>query len=277
VIDGAAPVFFWISKLAWMVISPGNLLVLLVLAGWICLGFKWHMLGRRLISLAALLMLLIAFLPLGEWLIAPLEKRFPTNPPLPEQVDGIIVLGGSVDPYLSSLWQQPQLNGSADRLAAFLDLSARYPTARQVFTGGSGSLTQQEFKEASIANDVFYQLGYVNHAVIFESESRNTYENAVNSKELLQPQPGETWILITSASHMPRSMAVFCAQDWRVLPYPVDHSSQPGNLLRIEFSMLEHLSQLDLALKEWVGLVAYRFSGRTERLLPAVDAQCANS
>ena len=119
------------------------------------------------------------------------------------------------------------------------------------------------------------QVGLAERAIIFESESRNTSENARNSKELITPGNNENWLLITSAFHMPRSIGVFCQEQWIVQPYPVDHYSQKGNLLRVDFSFGENLSVLGVAIREWVGLVAYRISGRTDRLLPGIDNNCA--
>jgi len=265
-------IFFWASKIVWMVITPGSLIMLLAVGGWLCLAFNWQRAGRRLVSLAALLLVLIAFLPMGEWLIAPLENRFETNPTLPAQIDGIIVLGGAINPYYTELWEQPQIGGAAERLTAFIDLGNRYPNAKLLFTGGSGSLLRQDFKEADVVDQVFYQLGYVNHRVQFESQSRNTYENAQYSKEMLQPKPGETWLLVTSAFHMPRSVGVFCGQGWPVIPYPVDHIHRRNQLWRVELSVTGHLSDLETAIREWVGLVAYRVTGRTSDLLPSLTS-----
>lgn len=261
-------VFFWLSKLVWAVITPGSLIMLLALAGWLCLVLNRQRLGRNLVSGAALLLLLIGFLPLGEWLIAPLENNLETNPILPAQVDGIVVLGGAVDAYASDLWGQPQIGGAAERLTAFLDLANRYPGASLIFSGGSGSLMRQDYKEADVVDQVFYQLGYVNHRVQFERESRNTFENALNSKSMANPQPGQNWILVTSASHMPRAVGVFCALDWPVVPYPVDHVHRRNQLLRVELSLTSHLGVLERAIYEWVGLLTYRFTGRAASLLP---------
>ncbi|MFM1897339.1 MAG: hypothetical protein RLZZ385_2413 [Pseudomonadota bacterium] len=260
--------FFIASKLVWAVLSPASLILLLVVGGWFCLLVGWQKKGRGLISLAALLLVLIGFLPVGEWVMAPLEGRFPSNPALPPNVAGVIVLGGTIDPLKTELWGQPQLGEAAERITAFLDLAARYPTARHLYTGGSGSLVNQDYKEADVADQVFYQLGFVNHGVVFENQSRNTFENAQFSKELMVPQPGETWILITSAFHMPRAVGVFCAQQWPVLAYPVDHRTRRGDLWRVEFKVLEHLDDLDGAIREWVGLLAYRLTGKTAALLP---------
>ncbi len=268
-------VFFVASKVIWAIISPDGLIVLLGVAAWLTLVFGWQKFSRRLLSLCALLLLVIGFLPVGEWLIAPLENRFAANAALPAQADGIIVLGGAIAPYHSAAWGQPELGSGADRIANFLYLANLYPSAQLVFTGGSGSVTQQEFKETEAARILFDQLGMADRAIIYESESRNTVENAENSKALLTPGPEEEWVLITSAFHMPRAIGVFCQQDWVVTPYPVDHYSKKGDLLRIEFSFSGNLGQLVSAMREWVGLITYRVTGKTSQLLPGDGNYCA--
>lgn len=266
--------FFLASKIFWALLSPDSLIVILGVSAWIAAILKWQRISRSLLATCALLLVLIGFFPVGEWLIAPLENRFTTNAALPSEVDGIVVLGGTILPRMSNIWQQPEVNGAAERLTNLLYLARLYPNAQLVFTGGSGSVTEQEFKEAEMAQILFDQLGLAERAIIFESESRNTSENAINSKRLVTPESDENWLLITSAYHMPRSIGVFCQQQWIVQPYPVDHYSQPGNLLRLDFLFSENLSVLKTAVREWVGLVAYRISGRTDRLLPGIDNIC---
>ena len=267
-------VFFIASKVVWAIISPDSLIVLLGVAAWLALMLGWLKISRRLLSLCALLLLVIGFLPVGEWLIAPLENRFAANAALPIRADGIIVLGGAIAPYNSNAWGQPELGAGADRLTNFLYLAKLYPAAQLVFTGGSGSLTEQEFKEAEFAQILFDQLGMTDRAIIYESESRNTVENAENSKALLSPGPDEEWVLITSAFHMPRSVGIFCQQDWIVTPYPVDHYSKKGNLLRLEFAFANNLGVLASAVREWIGLIAYRVTGRTSQFLPGDGNYC---
>ena len=267
-------VFLLASKIIWALISPDSLIVILGVSAWVTGMLKWQRTSRSLLASCALLLALVGFFPVGEWLIAPLENRFTTNAALPSEVDGIIVLGGAILPRLSNLWQQPEINDTADRLANFLYLARLYPNAQLVFTGGSGAVTQQEFKEAEMAQILFDQLGLAERAIIFESESRNTSENARHSKELVTPENDENWLLITSAYHMPRSIGVFCQEQWIVQPYPVDHYSQKGDLLRLDFSFSENLAILKTAIREWVGVVAYRISGRTDRLLPGIDNNC---
>jgi len=210
----------------------------------------------------------VALFPVGEWLLYPLEIRFSANPKLPDRIDGIIVLSGSENAVLSNLWHQVELLDSAEHEIAFLELARRYPHAKLVFTGGSGSMTHQDAKAADVAETLSYKLGFDPSRVTFERNSRNTFENAVLSKELVRPDPGQTWILVTTAWHMPRSVGIFCKAGWPVIPYPVDHWTKPGKLLRIDLNLSGHLRDLVIGVREWVGLLAYHVSGKTAVLFP---------
>jgi uncharacterized SAM-binding protein YcdF (DUF218 family) len=263
--------FFISSKLIWTLISPASLLLITGVGAWAAAVAGWHQLARRLGSVLALLAIIISFLPVGEWLLAPLENRFPTNVALPANATGIIVLGGSTSPVLTATWNQPELNESAERLTSFAYLSDLYPNAQLVFSGGNGSINRQDYPETESAQILFSQLGLSDKAVIYESQSRNTTENARNSKRLVQPKVEDDWILITSAYHMPRSVGVFCKNAWPVTPYPVDHHSETGNLLRINYDFTSNLAGLSIALREWVGLFAYRLTGQTGQLLPSTS------
>ncbi len=110
--------------------------------------------------------------------------------------------------------------------------------------------------------------GIAPERVILEERSRSTHENAVYAKELIQPAQGATWILITSAYHMPRAVASFDAAGWPVIPYPVDYKIDPQTGLRANFNVLDGLSAASLAGKEWAGLVGYRLMGWTRQLFP---------
>ena len=176
---------FVISKVAWAIISPDSLIVILGVGSWLALMLGWHRLSRRLLSLCALLLIVISALPVGEWLIAPLENRFQANAALPANADGIIVLSGAIDPVRSDVWGQVEFGSAGERLTAFRYLAEVYPSAQLVFTGGTGSLTSQEYKAADYARFLFEQLALGERAILYESESRNTVENAANSKALV--------------------------------------------------------------------------------------------
>jgi uncharacterized SAM-binding protein YcdF (DUF218 family) len=266
--------FFIISTLAWILVSPGNFIVLLGVGAWLSLMAGWQKVSRRLLSVCSLLLLSIGFLPVGEWLIAPLENRFMVKAAPPVDADGVIVLGGAISPLLSHLWNQVELVSGAERVTDFIYLARLYPEAQLVFTGGSGELMQQEHREAEYARDLFNRFGVTDRPILFESDSRNTFENARNSKQLVSPDSGENWILVTSAFHMPRAVGVFCGQGWPVTPWPVDHKSRKGDLLRFDFNFSRNVSTLRTAVREWVGLLAYRFTGRSSHFLPGDGNHC---
>jgi len=267
-------VFFLASKIIWAIISPDSLIVILGVAAWLGLLFGWQKFSRRLLSFCAFLLIIIGFLPVGEWLISPLENRFNANAALPQEVNGIVVLSGAISPYQSEAWNQVEFGTAAERLTNFVYLAKLYPNAQLVFTGGTGSVTEQEFKAADYAGYLFDQLSLTDRVIVFERESRNTYENAVNSKELVSPAADENWVLISSAFHMPRSIGIFCQLDWPMIPYPVDHYSRKDDLYRVEFSFAENLGTLGTAIREWVGLTVYRFTGRTAQFLPGQNNYC---
>ena len=261
--------FFWLSKLAWFVIAPESLLLLLIVAAWLLALRGAHKWSKRVLSVAVTAMLILAFLPVGEWVLYPLEARFQVNPPLPPKVHGIIVLGGPEDAFKSSVWDQVEVNDAAERFLASITLARRFPEAKLVFTSGSGSLTNQQLKGAQVAKRLYAEQGLDVSRILFESESRNTSENATLSKVLAKPAPGETWVLVTSAFHMPRSVGIFCKTGWVVHAFPIDHRTVKGHLLRIDTGLLGTLNNLSVGIREWVGLAAYFATGRTAALLPS--------
>ena len=261
-------IFFYLSKLVWMVTTPDNLLLILLL---IVLTLLWrgkNRLAKGILGFVVGILLILALFPIGEWILYPLEIRFPENPVLPQKVDGVIVLGGTENAILSTKWHQVELGDATERLLAFETLARRYPDAKLVFSGGSGSMVYQGYKGADVAKMVFEQQEMNVSHVTFESESRNTYENAVFSKALVKPVSGENWILITSAFHMPRSLGIFCRAGWPMIPYPVDHYTWPGNLFRVGLDLADHLRILSMGIKEWLGLITYYVAGKTATFFP---------
>lgn len=256
--------FFTLSKVLWWVTEPANALMLLLGLGVGLLWTRWRRLGRILVTATAVLVLLIAVLPIGAASLALLEDRFPVIDEPPAKVDGIIVLGGVVDPYITAGWGQISIDGEAERITEFVNLAGRFPEARLVFAGGSGRLLRQGLKEADTALELIVQLGIETDRVEIESQSRNTHENAVYAKDMINPAPGESWILITSAFHMSRSVGCFRQAGWPVIPYPVDFKLEKGEGLRLSFSLGDGLDMLGTALHEWLGLTFYWLTGRTD-------------
>ncbi len=216
---------FAFSKLAWMLIQPDLIIFALIVIGGALLWTRWTRAGRRLATLGAILLLLVAATPLDDWLYAPLENRFPPVHSPPPHVDGIIALGGAVDPIASARHGMPSLNEEAERMTTFVKLARLYPAAKLVFTSGSAAVFGEKQREADAAKQLFADLGLDTSKIIFERDSRNTYENAIFSEKLAKPKPGEVWILVTSAWHMPRAVGIFRQAGWPVLAWPVAYKT----------------------------------------------------
>ena len=260
---------FLLSKLAWVVLAPGNFLALMLTAGVLWLFLSHGRRGVSLVAVSALGFLAILLLPVGDWLISPLESRFPV-PALPERVDGIVILGGAVDTMVSAARGHVELNNAGSRMVDAAALARRYPTARVVLTGGDNNVVgNSALSEAEVMKAFFVAEGIDPARIILESKSRTTFENAVFTYALAQPKAGETWILVTSAEHMPRSVGCFRRQGWTVLPYPVDFQTAGNGSFHWELSLAVHLALANMAMREWVGLVGYRLAGRTDALFPA--------
>lgn len=260
--------FFWISKIGWLLIAPDNFLILCLLLGAVCLVLNRAFFAKLFLLPSIFVIALVAICPVGEWLLHPLESQFETNPRLPDKIDGVIVLGGAEKAVMAKKWQQVELNMAAERQTAFIRLARRYPNAKLIYTGGSGSLVSQKFKGADVAERLYAELGLSRDRVTIERNSRNTYENAVYSKKLIQPQNNENWVLITTAWHMPRSVGIFCRVGWSVIPYPVDHWTWPENRLFSDVEFYENIRALHVGVKEWVGLLVYYLTNKTDRLFP---------
>ena len=234
--------------------------------GLVLMGVRRPRLGYWLAIVGTGSMVAVTVLPIPELLLAPLENRFPLPQTLPPDLAGIIVLGGAIDPVETAARGIPSLNGSAERITTFVKIARLYPSAKKVFSGGIGTLRRSKRTEAEVAKQLFSDLGLDPTDIIFESKSRNTYENALYSQQVAHPESHEKWLLITSAVHMPRAVGIFRRLNWPVVPYPVAYKSdseyQAGGFG-------DSLGKLDGAVREWCGLVAYRILGRTDALLPA--------
>ncbi len=261
--------FFELAKIGGAVVEPGNLLTVLLCAGAVFSWTRRRRLGRWLVTLAALGALVFATVPFGAGMIRALENRFPAVRELPAEVDGIVALGGVVNPWVTEARGQLSLGGGIERLTELAALGRRYPSAKLIFSGGSGDPLRQELKEAEMVKPYLESIGLDPTRVILEAEARNTYENAQFTYRLARPKADETWVLITSAVHMPRAVGSFRKAGWTILPYPVDYNLMPEKDFALRFSLRGVLSSADGGIHEWLGLLMYRLTGRTDTLFPA--------
>lgn len=261
--------FFYLSKVFWFFIQPLNLTIFLLLAGLVA-----AMIGRRRLAvtgsvLAFLILGLSAWTSLGAMMLNPLEERF-ARPPLPEKVDGIVVLGGGFEGAINLVRGGYELNSGGDRMVETAILARRFPTAKVVVSGGTGELFLEGEGDAATAPRLLTALGVTADRLILENKSRNTYENAVFTKELVTPKPGESWLLVTSAFHMPRAKALFDKAGFATIPWPVDYRTTGREGIGLfRDNPADSLQVTTMAIREWIGLFAYWISGRIDQPFPA--------
>jgi len=269
--------FFVLAKIFGFFALPSNIFITIGLIGAVLMATRFARAGSAL-AVAGLLLLAVAGLtPFGNALILPLEQRFPPwtdgggRPP-----DGIVVLGGALDAVVAGARGDVALNEAAERMTEVAALARRYPAARIVFSGGSGQLVFQGANESDLAIRLFESFGIARNRIAVDDRSRDTIENARFSKVVADPKPGERWLLVTSAYHMPRSIGVFRRAGFPVEAYPVDWRTRGvSDLVRPFTNVGDGLRRTDTAAREWSGLAMYRLLGFTAELFPGpLQAGC---
>lgn len=261
--------FFAASKIFWLVAQPASLILLMILAGVILLVFKRRRLAMAALVAGAGMQFLIAFTSLGYVLIQPLENRFSVPDTPPEQVRGIIILGGATLARPSTARGVAELNQAGDRLTTGLMLAQNYPDAKIILSGGEGFLMGETESEADTMRRFLLNLGLSEDRLVLEGASRNTEENASFTREMLGEGEGAL-VLVTSAFHMPRSVGLYRQEGIAVLPWPTDYRSAGDQGFGIDIANPnQNLETASVAIREWIGLLAYHWTGRTPDLLPA--------
>jgi len=252
-----------VSDLLWWTLQPSSLaLVLLVLTWFAAVGG-----ARRLAAgLAGLLFIAwgaVVLVPVAAWLAEPLEARHPLPQALPEQVDGIVVLGGAVDWRASRARGQLELGTSGERVLAGAALARRYPAARLVLTGVDGAALAHDFVAGPDAASLLFDPAFAARRPLLIPSAGSTYEEALLLLERMQPRPGETWLLVTSAWHMPRAWATFRTLGWTTVAYPVDSIAAGAHWGWPTLPGAgERLAELDRIVREWGAVQVYRRTGR---------------
>ncbi|MGN6310888.1 MAG: YdcF family protein [Xanthobacteraceae bacterium] len=261
--------FFEISKVLGWLIYPSNWVALLCVSGVVLWLIGWRRSGRALAVCGVLVLLLFGYAPAGNVLLLGLSERFQPWHADGRDPDGIIVLGGAMEAAKAEARNEIELNSAAERVLAMLQLARRFPKARIVYSGGSADLFPPYVAEAPLAGHLLEEFGVARDRIVIEAAARTTFENAIKVRDLVQPQSGQHWLLVTSAWHMPRSIGVFRAVGFDVEAYPVDWRTRGW---RDAFKFFPRLSmglaQSDTAVHEWAGLIGYWWSGRIDELLP---------
>jgi uncharacterized SAM-binding protein YcdF (DUF218 family) len=261
---------FLLSKLVWILGQPLSLAFFLGAISLIAICIHW----RRVAILGSALSLVILFIALftstGSYLVQGLEDRFPHAAGDPSDVKCMIVLGGGFDNDVDTFRGGYDLNGAGDRFVEVMRLAQKYPQARILVSGGDGSITGDYLGDAVISERMFSAFGIAKDRTVEEKESRTTFENAVNTKQLLADNGMSNCLLITSGFHMPRSMGIFRKLGIDVVPWVVDYRATGKEYLRLDFTQPSLNAQLlSTAVREWIGMVGYYAVGRTSALYPA--------
>jgi uncharacterized SAM-binding protein YcdF (DUF218 family) len=270
-------VFYYVSKIAWFFATPSNLLISLILLGlFLSLFRRVRGFGIGLSLVFTLATIALGLLPIASYILLPLEERFPPFRDDGRPVDGIVLLGGSVEASDSVARGMIVANESAERVLDTIQLAHCYPNARILISGGGGTVFGDGAAEAPVIAEYFKSIGIDPARILVEDRSRTTAENATFSRELAKPRDGERWLLVTSAWHMPRAVGVFRKAEFTVTPYPVDFRTAGGSRTHRPFAFVsEGLRRLDIGTKEWAGLIGYHLTGRTTELFPAPQASGA--
>lgn len=262
--------FFVAAKTLWFLLQPSTLMLGAAIAGAILSATAWRRLGRVLLWGGIAALLVCGLSPLGDLLIQPLERRFArADLERGAPIAGIIVLGGAEDSRAEGAPQLAGLNEAAERYTEAVALARRLPDVRLIFSGGSGALLRAQPPEAETAGRLFVALGIAKERIVLEQQSRDTYQNALFTARMLDPKPGERWLLVTSAWHMPRAIGCFRRAGFAVEAWPADYRAPPlAQMVRFNDSFPDGLRRVDFVTREYVGLLAYYLAGRTSALFP---------
>lgn len=266
--------FYTVSKIYWMFASPILLLILGALIGALICRTRFGRLGQAVALVASLVLFALAIPPFAGALVSPLENRFPPPPADMPAPYGVVILGGALNTGVGENRGQATFT-EGERVVEAALLARRFPQARILFTGGVGSPFRDDIsaEEADEVRRLLIALGVDPSRIVLEPRSLNTEQNARFSAALVHPAPDQRWLLVTSAFHMPRSMGLFEKAGFNVVAWPVAFRTAGPGLDGIvpDFNPGHNIRTAELALREWIGLVAYRATGKIDRLFPGPD------
>lgn len=266
-----------ISRVSWFFLQPSNLIVFLLIIS--SLGVIYLNTGSKryklciMTNLTTILILgTISFTNFASWIMWPLEARFSEYRHLDtqEKYSGIILLAGSERTIISTYVDQPTFSNAGERLYQTVSAAKIFPNLPIIHSGGT-KRRPNEWSENEVAKVFFIDNQIDLKRVRFDEKSYNTYSNAKESKKLFEDHENEKWLLITSAFHMPRAVGAFQKVGINIHPYPVDYRTPLKYYTFFRLSMSENFRIFDLAIHEYLGLIAYYFTGRSSSIFPKID------
>ena len=257
---------FYLSKILWDIFSPFNLIIFLIFIGTFFNFINFRRFSKIIYSLVLILILLTGILPTGQYMIYLLEKNYSVKKNLPDNIDGILILGGATNPLLTKDHNQIVLNDSAERITESIKLIKKYPNSKVVFAGGSGSLLYPNLSHSAVAKRFYESFGVNTEKIYFDDKSRNTYENILFTKNKFKNIKNERWIVISSAFHLTRVLNVSEKLDLKFIPYATDYRLQKEFYFKLSINFFSNISTFELASHEWLGLIYYYLMGRSSKI-----------
>jgi uncharacterized SAM-binding protein YcdF (DUF218 family) len=251
---------FFPSKLLATFIQPLTWAAVLILLA------LWWLPSRPVAALWTLLLAvsltaLVGWMPLPNAVLRSLESQYaaPTGSLTPYV--GLVVLGGDIDlPRNANDSRAFVLSHGGHRMTTSVALSRQYPDLKLLFTGGQSDIIDRNISVADAAQAYYTSMNIPPERTLYERAARTTYENAILSPSVPGVEKTQPWLLLTSASHMPRSMALFRAAGWNVTPYPVGFSAS-DHLPWTDYSMAQGAVRWRIVLHEVLGLAAFKALG----------------
>ena len=264
--------FFSLLKFLWDFFHPIQTLMYLLLIGLIVNLFNKNKIFKIINLITLILFILIIFLPNGTYLLWKLENTHSKPKVFPDKIDGMLILGSGTDPLLTEQHNQVALTESIERITESVELIKKFPDAKVVYSGGMPTNTKEKLSGIGVAKTFLTRMKIDVSKIIFENQSKNTYENFVFSKKFINNTDREKWLLVTSAAHMKRAMSVAEKLGLNFIPYPVDfivhkNYSWKRDYFIIGRRFLKNLNHFKIAAHEYVGLIAYYLSKRSSKLI----------
>lgn len=264
--------FFISSKLLWAVIAPSSIMIGLICVNAVLFALKKNCLATRLFFVNFALFTIIGCTSLVGHATNKWESQFPLIGDISDGIQGVIILGGAID--ISETLQQNRMvlnQQSHGRITALTQLMQNHPTKLFLYSGGNAYLSSplKGEAESQLASPYMSALYTGNKDdLLFETKSKNTYQNAVMSKQLYLDKvdtawPNQKpWLLLTSAYHMPRAYATFKAQGWNVIAYPASHTEKAPAYWALTTKFWGNWMKIDVLTREIVGIIAYRLTNK---------------
>ena len=257
---------FYLSKTIWLLFNPFNIFIIFTILTIILYLISFRKISIAIFFINSLYLIFISFLPIGNYLIYKIEKDYHSNISIPEKLDGILILGGATNPSMYKEFKQISVNDSAERLIESVSIIKRFKNSKVIFSGGSGVINRPELGHSQVAKSFYRKMGIEESRIIFEDKSRNTYENILFAKKIANPKKNENWLLITSASHMKRSILIGSKQNWKFIPYAVDFKMMKQFSFKPSLNLLSNINSLQYGSHEWLGLISYYLMNRTNKI-----------